>query len=404
MTEGGTFFTYTVRLSRAPAANEIVTITPQSTGGQLSFNPTSRQLNSTTWSTGRNFEVTAVNDTAYEGLHSATITHSATSSLTGSSFNGAQGCQNITVTINDNDPTPTRTATRMSTSTRTPTFTATSLPTTTPTDTATNTATATPTQTQTATSTASITPTTSQTVPAEMVLCENFDDRHELAYQISTLQGTNSISPLAASSGTYGNLTAAQHYPTGQYPGYAASVSISIFTDPRWEMTRLTYRLYGEGTWGRTGWARIFSGNVTNGVYVSSESSFNNVDQWLTIPIPGNWSIWGHTGVSRIDIGAQLSDNLDRPNTAIYIDDICLHFKPRGFAPTATPTGTATWTPTLLPTPTETPSICPAGSQPQTSGDNLNSGDNVVLAPCESTDPLVVCNSATTIPAIILVL
>jgi len=188
VTEGGTFFTYTVRLSRAPAANEIVTITPQSTGGQLSFNPTSRQLNSTTWSTGRNFEVTAVNDTAYEGLHSATITHSATSSLTGSSFNGAQGCQNITVTINDNDPTPTRTATRMSTSTRTPTFTATSLPTTTPTDTATNTATATPTQTQTATSTASITPTTSQTVPAEMVLCENFDDRHELDYLESAVK------------------------------------------------------------------------------------------------------------------------------------------------------------------------------------------------------------------------
>jgi len=153
VSEGGLSAVYNVRLSAQPAPGENVTITPAYDSSQITVSPASRVLNSTTWNTGRNFTITAVNDLVVEPPVIATyITHSATSSIPGSPFNGITGCvAHILVNVTDNDTAPTATATDTATATATATDTPTDTPT--PTSTATDTATATPTPTATPTNT-----------------------------------------------------------------------------------------------------------------------------------------------------------------------------------------------------------------------------------------------------------
>jgi RHS repeat-associated protein len=147
--EGGHSYTYVIRLNTSPAAGESVTINVAFDSAQLSLSPTSRQLNNSNWNTGRNITITAVDDTLSEtSPHTRVLSHSSTSSISGSVYNGLVG-PNLTVNIIDNDPTPT--ATRTNTRTFTPTATATPTPTSTATATFTSTPTATPTPTPTPT-------------------------------------------------------------------------------------------------------------------------------------------------------------------------------------------------------------------------------------------------------------
>lgn len=159
--EGGSSAVYNVRLSAPPAAGEQVKITPAYDSGQVTVSPVSRTLTAANWNTGRNFSITAVNDLVIEAPVIATyVTHSATSNLVGSPFNGATGCiAHMLINVTDNDtaptdtPTATDTATDVPTATPTATDTATDTPTETPTDTPTPTATPTDTATATATAT-----------------------------------------------------------------------------------------------------------------------------------------------------------------------------------------------------------------------------------------------------------
>ncbi len=102
VTEGGTSYTYNVRLASAPGAGEQVTIVPAYDTTQLSFSPASRRLDSTNWNTGRNFAVSAVNDAIAEAQLITLITHGSTSSVFGSPYNGLTG-PTINVTVVDND-------------------------------------------------------------------------------------------------------------------------------------------------------------------------------------------------------------------------------------------------------------------------------------------------------------
>ncbi len=157
LSEGGVSVIYNVRLSASPGAGETVTITPSYDPSQVIISPSSRQLNSSNWNNGRNFTITAVDDTIAEASPLATtVGHSGTSNIGGSPFNGITGCAGLLpVSIIDNDSvSPTATSTNTSVpSTNTPTATVTNTPlppTVTATATATNTnvpATATPTNT-----------------------------------------------------------------------------------------------------------------------------------------------------------------------------------------------------------------------------------------------------------------
>jgi len=171
ITEGGIVVTYNLRLATAPAAGEQVTINTGFNSAQLSLSPISRMLDSSNYSTGRNITVTAINDTLAEAQLLTQITHSSTSTNSGSIYNGLTGIS-IAVTVIDDDAalTPTRTATRTNTptvtATRTFTATASATPTATQTtiDDMTSTSTATLTHTAIpATATATSSPTTTLT-------------------------------------------------------------------------------------------------------------------------------------------------------------------------------------------------------------------------------------------------
>jgi len=97
--EGGSTGSYTVVLAVAPTAD--VTVTPACTDTATGCTVSSALTFTTAnWSTPQTVTVTAVDDSDYEGTHSATITNTASSSDV--TYNGLS-ISNVTATITDND-------------------------------------------------------------------------------------------------------------------------------------------------------------------------------------------------------------------------------------------------------------------------------------------------------------
>ncbi|MBM4090879.1 MAG: DNRLRE domain-containing protein [Planctomycetes bacterium] len=94
--EGGATDSYTVVLNSQPAADVTITLTPDA---QVTGNPTTLTFTSGNWNMPQTVTVTAVDDNVFEGNHTGTITHSATSSDT--NYNGAS--VEVTIQITDND-------------------------------------------------------------------------------------------------------------------------------------------------------------------------------------------------------------------------------------------------------------------------------------------------------------
>ncbi|MBD2492629.1 Calx-beta domain-containing protein, partial [Aulosira sp. FACHB-615] len=95
--EGGATDTYTVVLKTQPTADVTITL---NTGSQITTNNTTLTFTAANWNTPQTITVTAVNDTTPEGNHTATITHSISSS--DNNYNGLT-LPNINVAIQDND-------------------------------------------------------------------------------------------------------------------------------------------------------------------------------------------------------------------------------------------------------------------------------------------------------------
>lgn len=97
VTEGGATDDVTVVLTSAPTSTVTVTLTPSS---QITLSTSSLEFNSVNWNTPVTSTITAVNDTAVEGNHSATIAYSVASSNW--NYNGIS-VANTSVSITDND-------------------------------------------------------------------------------------------------------------------------------------------------------------------------------------------------------------------------------------------------------------------------------------------------------------
>ncbi|GAB4034991.1 putative Ig domain-containing protein [Spirosoma gilvum] len=95
--EGGASDTYTVALASQPTADVLVTITP---GSQLTTNVTTLTFTPANFSLTQTVTISAIDDNVVEGVHSATITHAATS--TDPAYNGLV-VNPVSVTITDND-------------------------------------------------------------------------------------------------------------------------------------------------------------------------------------------------------------------------------------------------------------------------------------------------------------
>ncbi len=91
---------YTVVLSRAPTANVTVNVTSGNTATGVTASPTSLTFTTANWNTAQTVTLTAVNDSVFEGRHSATVTHSCTS--TDLAYNGLTGVS-VTSLIADNE-------------------------------------------------------------------------------------------------------------------------------------------------------------------------------------------------------------------------------------------------------------------------------------------------------------
>ncbi len=96
--KGGTTDTYTVKLASAPSGNVVVTVGENS---QLSTSPKVLTFTTANYATAQTVTVSAVNDNRYEVSHTATLTHSVSSSDT--NYNGLSSTA-LTVTITS--PTP----------------------------------------------------------------------------------------------------------------------------------------------------------------------------------------------------------------------------------------------------------------------------------------------------------
>lgn len=97
VTEGGATDTYTLALKSKPTANVTITINP---GSQLTVSPATITFTPLNWYVSRTIKVTAKNDTAVEGNHTGTITHTVAS--TDTHYNGL-AISNLVVSITDND-------------------------------------------------------------------------------------------------------------------------------------------------------------------------------------------------------------------------------------------------------------------------------------------------------------
>ncbi|BAY94837.1 MULTISPECIES: malectin domain-containing carbohydrate-binding protein [unclassified Tolypothrix] len=110
VTESGATDIYSLVLSSQPTAN--VTINLGTTGNQITLDKTSLTFTPSNWNTAQTVTVTAVDDTAVEGTHTADITHTVSS--TDSKYNNfAVGNVTVTITDNDSNPTPTPGAIRI---------------------------------------------------------------------------------------------------------------------------------------------------------------------------------------------------------------------------------------------------------------------------------------------------
>jgi hypothetical protein len=97
LSEGGSTDTYTVVLTSQPTAAVTVSIAPDE---QVSTDATTLTFTPNTWDTAQTVTVSALDDSVEEGMHSGTITHSATSS--GEDYNGISIVK-VTATVQDND-------------------------------------------------------------------------------------------------------------------------------------------------------------------------------------------------------------------------------------------------------------------------------------------------------------
>jgi hypothetical protein len=97
VTEGGGTATYTIALTSRPSADVTVTIAPDA---QLSTDATTLTFTPADWALSQTVTVSAVDDSAVEGMHSGMITHSV-----GNSDGAYAGISiaAVTVTIQDND-------------------------------------------------------------------------------------------------------------------------------------------------------------------------------------------------------------------------------------------------------------------------------------------------------------
>jgi hypothetical protein len=100
--EGPTSSTYTVVLSIAPTSTVTVTVDPdtQTSVGAGQGSPVNLIFTTSNWSTPQSVTVTAIDDTAAEGSHTSTITHTAASA--DPNYNGIS-IRNITASVIDND-------------------------------------------------------------------------------------------------------------------------------------------------------------------------------------------------------------------------------------------------------------------------------------------------------------
>jgi len=96
--EGGVSDTYTLALSSQPTDNVTVTVNPDS---QLSTSVVSVAFTTGNWSTPQMVTVTAMDDAVAEGLHTGTITHSASSD--DSAYSGGLAIDDVIADISDND-------------------------------------------------------------------------------------------------------------------------------------------------------------------------------------------------------------------------------------------------------------------------------------------------------------
>ena len=100
--EGGPTDSYTVRLTRAPAAGETVTVTlAQPADNQLLLSATTLNFTAANWSLAQTVTVTAVNDGAAENRVTRTVTHTITSN--GALFGSGTVVEEVDVDVRDND-------------------------------------------------------------------------------------------------------------------------------------------------------------------------------------------------------------------------------------------------------------------------------------------------------------
>ncbi len=94
--------TYQVVLTNAPAAGEIVTVTPTFNTAQITLSPATLQFNDSNWNVPQTFSVEAVDNAVADGQRTTTITHALTSTVSGSPFDGIPA-PDVTVTVRDDD-------------------------------------------------------------------------------------------------------------------------------------------------------------------------------------------------------------------------------------------------------------------------------------------------------------
>ena len=100
VSEGGATDSYDVVLNSQPQAGTTVTIAIATSDGQTTVTPTSLVFDDTNWNVAQSVTVTAVDDAVAEGLHTGSITHTATSA--DANYNGI-GIVSLSANITDND-------------------------------------------------------------------------------------------------------------------------------------------------------------------------------------------------------------------------------------------------------------------------------------------------------------
>jgi hypothetical protein len=100
VSEGGTTDSYDVLLDSQPEAGKTVTITIATADGQTTTTPTSLEFDETNWNVAQAVTVTAVDDAVAEGLHTGSVTHTATS--TDTNYDGI-AISGVIANITDND-------------------------------------------------------------------------------------------------------------------------------------------------------------------------------------------------------------------------------------------------------------------------------------------------------------